>query len=409
MWPLIIGILVFEFALETLTNALNLRTFTPEVPGEFASVIDAERYARSQNYTRDRARLASWSRSVSFVLTLGFLLAGGLETLDHWVRAHFTSEISQGLAFIGVLALFRSLISLPFQWISTFGVETRYGFNRTTPAVFVGDLVKGVVLGVILGGAALAGVLWFLEKTGTQAWLYAWAALTVFQLLLSFFAPAVLLPLFNKFEPLPNGELDQAIRAYASNLGFKLSGVFVMDGSKRSSHSNAFFTGFGRFRRLVLFDTLIEKQSLKELVAVFAHEVGHFRLKHIPRSLGLSLFVSFLGFYALGWLLRTPSVPLAIGLTPSSYAALVIAAILFTPAGRLISIFSQWLSRKHEFEADAFSAGTYGEPEALVSALKKLSAENLAHLTPHPLKVILDYTHPPILKRIEALRRFPQK
>ncbi len=409
MWALIIGILVFEFGLETLTNALNVRTFAPEVPAEFATVIDAERYAKSQNYTRERARLASLSRSVSFALTLIFLLAGGLSSLDHWVRAHFTSEITQGLAFIGILAVLRSLISLPFQWISTFGIETRYGFNRTTPAVFMGDLLKGIVLGVVLGGAALAGVLWFFEKTGSQAWLYAWAALTVFQLLLSFLAPAVLLPLFNKFEPLPKGELDQAIRSYASNLGFKLSGVFVMDGSKRSSHSNAFFTGFGRFRRLVLFDTLIEKHSLKELVAVFAHEVGHFRLKHIPRSMGLSLLVSFVGFYALGWLLRTPSVPESLGVTPSSYAALVIAALLFTPAGRLISIFSQWLSRKHEFEADAFSAKTYGEPESLVSALKKLSAENLAHLTPHPMKIILDYTHPPVLKRIEALRRFPQK
>lgn len=400
--------LAISFTLDTIASVLNLRTLTPEVPAEvsreFTGLIDDEKYKRSQAYIRERAGLTMLSRSISFVVTMTFLIAGGLSWLDQFARNQTDDWLYQGLIFLGTLAVARGLVQLPFSIYSTFSIEAKYGFNRTTPKVFVGDLLKALLLGSVLGGGAACAVLAFFHHAGDLAWFYAWAALTAFQLVVAYLAPAVIMPLFNRFEPLADGELSQAIRRYADGLGFKISGIFRMDGSKRSTHGNAFFTGFGRFRRLVLFDTLIEKHSIEELVAVFAHEVGHFRLRHIVRGMLLSLVLSFAAFFGLGWVLRSPWIFASFEIAPSAQAALVIGTLLFIPADKLVSIFTQWLSRKHEFEADRFSSTTYGKPEALVSALKKLSADNLAHLTPHPFKVALDYTHPPVLMRVRALR-----
>jgi STE24 endopeptidase len=266
-------------------------------------------------------------------------------------------------------------------------------------------MLKGLVLGAALGGPILAAVIGFFLKSGSSGWLYAWIAFTVIQLLLTFLAPAVIMPLFNKFDPLPEGELKAEIERFAHKNEFALQGIFRMDSSKRSTKSNAFFTGFGRFRRLVLFDTLIEKHSRDELVAVLAHEIGHFKRKHIQKTIALSIVTTGVMFYVLGLFLNNPSLFAAFGMSQVSvYASLVFVAFLFSPVMRFLSIFTHLLSRKHEFEADEYAVETYGKPDELISALKKLSIDNMSNLTPHPLKVMLDYTHPPILQRIKALR-----
>jgi STE24 endopeptidase len=405
MTVIVLGLILLEYALETLADSLNISRFSPEVPKEFAGIYDPERYARSQRYQKEVTRFAIARRTVATGLLLAFLLAGGFDRVDLLARAAADGEISRGLVFVGVLFALRVVVSLPFSWFSTFRIEERYGFNRTTPRVFLADLAKGVVLGVVLGAPLFAGIVHFFLEAGESAWLYSWAALTVFQLVISFVAPVWLLPLFNRFERLPQGDLKQAIDGYARAQDFELQGIFTMDGSRRSTKANAFFTGFGKFRRLVLFDTLIQKQTIEELVAVVAHEVGHFRRGHIPKSIALSVLSSGAIFYVLSLMINNPALFEAFGDSNLSvYASIAFVSILSSPVLRLSSFFTNLLSRKFEFEADEFSRQTYGNAEALASALKKLSVDSMSHLTPHPLKVALDYSHPPVLRRIEVLR-----
>jgi len=299
------------------------------------------------------------------------------------------------------LVLGLKLLGLPFQLWSTFVIEERYGFNRTDAKTFVTDQVKGLVLGGLLGGALMAAILWFFHATGDAAWLWCWATTTVVSLVAMFVAPTWIMPLFNKFEPLEEGSLRERILGYAKSVSFPLEGLFVIDGSKRSSKANAFFTGFGKNKRVALFDTLIEGQSEDELVAVVAHEVGHFKRGHIV--------ISLLHFGVIFWLLsrflESTELFEAFGVSePSVHAGLIFFGLLYTPIEMVLSVAMSAFSRKNEFEADAFAAQTTGEPEHLVTALKKLSSENLSNLTPHPFFVWLKYSHPPVLQRIEALR-----
>jgi STE24 endopeptidase len=365
---------------------------------------DPERFAKSREYLIATSRFQDLARTLQLAALLAFLLAGGFGTVDAWARALTPSPILRGLAFAGVLLALKSLLTLPLGAWSIFVIEERFGFNRTTWRTFVGDRVKGVILGILLGAPAFAAVIWFFEHAGPRGWIAAWAALTAIQLLAMFLAPALILPLFNQFSPLPDGPLKQDIEGYLRANRFEVSGVFTMDGSKRSTKANAFFTGFGRFRRLVFFDTLLEKNDHEEIMAVLAHEVGHFREKHIPRFAALSILTSFLLFAALGWILRDPRLHAAFGVsTPSTYAGLIFAGILYSPILRFLGMGTQWLSRRFEFQADRWSVRTYGHADKLASALKRLSADSLSHLTPHRLKIWLDYTHPPVLERVRAL------
>jgi STE24 endopeptidase len=270
----------------------------------------------------------------------------------------------------------------------------------------VGDLLKGWMLGLVLGGALLASLFWFLLSAGTHAWIWAWAFVCLFQVVVGFLAPIVIMPLFNKFEPLPAGELRSAIENYAGRVKFKLQGVFTMDGSKRSAKANAFFTGFGRFRRIVLFDTLVNKHPQNELIAVLAHEVGHFKRGHILKQIALSFLVFFGMFWLLSLVLgNREEVAALMGFgAPSLEASLTVAVLLYAPLGLLVGLIFQVLSRKYEFEADAYARETTGEGAALVEALKRLSVDSLSNLNPHPWKVFLDYSHPPVTRRIAALR-----
>jgi len=387
-------------------NRLNICSSKVEVPGEFRDVYDPAKYAKAQSYLRENVQFDDFRKIIFTAIGLGFILLGGFNWADQLARNFGFGTITTGLIFVGLLSALRTLVSMPFNLYDTFVIEEKYGFNKTTLKTYILDAVKGAVLGIILGAPIFAGLIYFFKKAGDQAWLYAWLVVTAFQLIVTFLAPVLIMPLFNKFDPIPEGELKTSIENFARSQNFELQGIFTMDGSKRSTKANAFFTGFGKFRRLVLFDTLMEKHTQPELVAVLAHEIGHYKLKHIPQFMIISVLTSGLLFYTLSFFVENPELFAAFQMEQTSvYASLVLATFFYSPILKVLSIFTLILSRKFEFEADEYSARTYGKSEDLVTALKKLSAENLSNLTPHPLKVFLEYSHPPVLDRISALRK----
>ncbi len=396
--------LLVDYALNRVADVLNLRALASEPPAGFADVYPPEEYARSQRYTRERTRLGLVSSSVDLLVLLGFWFAGGFQHLDAWLRGLGFAPLVTGLLFIAVLALAKTLLGLPFQIYMTFVLEQRFAFNRTTPRTFVLDYLKGLVLAVVLGGALLAAVLWFFERAGDSAWLYCWALTTAFTLALVFVFPVWILPLFNKFEPLEEGELRSALSAYARSVGFALRDIFVIDGSRRSSRSNAFFTGFGRNKRIAFFDTLVEKHSVAELVAILAHEVGHYARGHVVKGLVLSVAYSGAVFFLLSVFLRHRGLFDAFTMEHTSvYASLVFFGLLLAPIELILSLLVNLQARRHEFEADRYAAETTGEPAAMASALVKLSADNLVNLTPHPFYVFLKFSHPPLPARVSRL------
>jgi STE24 endopeptidase len=402
--------LLAGFILETLADRLNLKALDPELPEEFAGVYDAEKYAGSQEYTRVKTRFGLVTGIFDLLVLLLFWQLGGFNYLDQLVRAWQYGTVVNGLIFTGCLLLARTVISLPFSIYSTFIIEERFGFNRTTPLTFLTDLLKGIFLAVVLGGPLLATVLWFFDTTGSAAWLWCWAAVTSFTLFVQFIAPTWIMPLFNKFTPLAEGELREAIFAFADSVGFSLQNVFVMDGSKRSSKSNAFFTGFGRNKRIALFDTLIEKHTVPELVGVLAHEIGHYKKKHILQGLAISIVHTGIMLYLLSIFVSHPGLFAAFQMEHSSvYAGMIFFGLLLTPLDMVLAPLMKLLSRYNEFEADRFAVESTGEPDSMIDALKKLSLHNLANLTPHPFYVFLHYSHPPLLQRIAALREVAGK
>jgi STE24 endopeptidase len=408
MQPLLLLVAVLyvvSSAVRALVNYLNLQhALRSTLPAEFRGVVDEKKFREAQAYLAAQTRYGLVNRAVGTVASVGFLLWGGFERVDIFARSFGYGPVVTALLYFLGLAVLDQIVEIPFGWYHTFVLEQRFGFNRATVGTFLGDLVKGWGLGIVLGGLLGAAIVGFFAFGGAHAWLWAWGAFTAFQLLLTFFAPVVLMPLFNRFEPLPAGELKGAIEAFAAKVDFKLQGIFTMDGSKRSSKANAFFTGFGRFRRIVLFDTLVKQQTTPELVAVLAHEVGHFKLKHIIKMIVTSIVTSFLMFWMFSRVLASPDIMLGLGFSQASVeAAFTVAFWLYAPFSLVTSLFSHALSRKHEFEADAYARATTGDGAALASALKKLSVDSLSNLTPHPWKVFLDYSHPPVTERLRAL------
>ncbi|MGD9947115.1 MAG: M48 family metallopeptidase [Desulfobulbus sp.] len=405
----ILSVLLLGYLLELAVALLNLRCLSPELPAEFKGVFDAQEYARSQEYTRATTRFSLIQSSVSLVLTLGFILAEGFNFIDLAARSFGWGSIATGLVFTGLLALLTSIVNLPFAVYSTFVLEQRFGFNTTTWTTFVLDQLKAMLLVVLLGGPLLAAILWFFETSGHAAWLYCWLAAVLFILVIQFLAPVVIMPLFNTFVPLEEGSLKEAITRYAQKQKFALQGIYTMDGSKRSNRANAFFTGFGRFRRIVFFDTLIGKLAENELLAVLAHEMGHYKLRHIPTMMVLSILQMGLMFFILSLFLGNQGLSAAFGMEQvSTYASLVFFGFLYSPISILLGIGLNIFSRRNEYQADRYAAETLQEEcgsEALISGLKKLSVSNLSNLTPHPLNVFLNYSHPPVLARVEALRQ----
>lgn len=402
---IILAALAIGFILDLVADLFNLKSLKKGLPGEFRDVYDADTYANSQEYTRVRTRFGIFVSTFNLAVLLVFWFAGGFNWLDQLVRGWELGLIWTGLTYIGLLIVGKTLLSLPFSIYSTFVIEERFGFNKTTPKTFVADMVKGLLLGILLGGPLLAGILAFFTYFETYGWLYAWGAVTLYTLFVQFIAPTWIMPLFNKFEPLEDGDLRKKIQDLADRVKFPLQGIYVMDGSKRSSKSNAFFTGFGNNKRIALFDTLIEKHTDDELVAVLAHEIGHYKRKHILKNMILGIVQTGIMFLLLDIFLQSEGLFEAFYMEQMSvYAGLIFFGLLYAPIEMTLSVFMQIISRKYEFEADAYAAEVY-RSQPMIDALKKLSKDNLSNLTPHPFYVFLNYSHPPVMERVNAIRR----
>jgi STE24 endopeptidase len=400
----ILAALIFQFALHRLAETLNLNSSSTPVPEAFKALYHPERYARSQDYLRVRTRFAWLSSTISLVMTLAFWLSGGFGFLDDRVRSLEYGPILSGLIYIGVLWLGVSILGLPFKAYSVFMIEERFGFNRTHLTTFLLDGFKTLVLSVLLGAPLLAGILALFEHAGPWAWFCGWALVVLFMVGIQLVAPRFILPLFNTYAPLETGELRAAIFRYADSIRFPLENVSVMDGSRRSTKSNAFFTGLGKHRRIALFDTLIRAHTTPELVAILAHEIGHYRKKHVLKNLAASVVLSGALLCAFSFSLRSPPLFEAFFVEQASvYAGLVLFSLLLQPVELLLSLLLNMLARGQEREADRFAVETTHDKTALLSALKKLSADNLSNLSPHPLYVALSYSHPPIQQRIQSI------
>ncbi len=403
---IIITALIVNYALSTAAAWLNLRNISEELPSEFRGFYDKKQYRKSQRYLRETTSFGLIHDTFHLALLLTFILAGGFNFVDKLARLSGAGPIGTGLLFAGIILLASQLIDIPFSAWSTFVIEEKFGFNRTTLRTFINDILKGLVLTAAIGGLVFSGIIWFFETTGPSAWFYCWMALSIFQIMLMFVAPVLIMPLFNKFEPLEEGELKKSIMDYAGKENFKMQGVFKMDGSKRSTKSNAFFTGFGRFKRIVLFDVLIERHTVEELTAIIAHEMGHYKLKHILKGIIRSILMAGFTFYLLSLFIGNQGLFDAFRMEHVSiYASLFFFGFLYAPIGMVTGIIDKAISRKHEFQADEYAVKSYGHPEAMISALKKLSVDNLSNLRPHPFMVILEYSHPPVLERIRAIRK----
>ena len=407
---IILAAVIFDFALNGLADYLNLTMLRNDLPESFRGVYDSDRYRKSQQYLKVNTRFGWFTATFNVTVILIFWFAKGFPLLDEWVRSFNYGPVITGLIYMAVLVLLKGLLSLPFSIYATFVIEERFGFNQTSWATFMADLVKGLLLAVLLGAPLLTGILAFFVYAGTSAWWYCWIAVTIYMLGVQFIAPTWIMPLFNKFKPLEDGELKAAILSYAGSINFPIENVFVMDGSRRSSKSNAFFSGFGKHRRIVLFDTLIKQHTTAELLAVLAHEMGHYKKKHIFKSIVISILSTGLMFGILSLFINNRELFAAFKMQETSiYASLLFFGFLYSPIQMVLSIFGNMLSRRHEYDADEYAVKTYKASDSMIAALKKLSVENLSNLTPHPLKVFLSYSHPPVLERIQAIRRISSK
>ena len=402
----VLAALLLDFGLNWMADHLNLKA-QPEAPPEaFKTFFKNGEYQRSQDYLRVNTRFGRLDEATQLAAILLFWFGRGFPALDAWVRSLQWGPILSGLVFIGLLAVLRFILSLPFSIYSTFVIEERFGFNRTTWRTFVVDRAKGLLLGSLLGAPLLAGILFFFQAAGPLAWLYSWGVVVAYMLVMQYVAPTWLMPLFNRFEPLKDVKLEEDIRRYARSIDFPLQNVFVMDGSKRSGKGNAFFTGFGRHKRIVLFDTLVRQHNHNELVAILAHEMGHYKRHHVLMGLAMGIGQTGVMFYLLSLCIGYPALFDAFFMPyPSVYAGLTLFGLLYAPVDFFTGILAMMLSRRHEYAADRYAVVTSGRGQALAEALQKLSVHHLSNLSPHPFYVFLNYSHPPVMKRIAAIRR----
>eukprot|EP00300_Choanocystis_sp_HF-7_P008429 c158_g1_i1.p1 GENE.c158_g1_i1~~c158_g1_i1.p1 ORF type:complete len:417 (-),score=110.61 c158_g1_i1:50-1300(-) len=407
----VLATILFNYVVHLVADILNIGALTSKIPAEFKGVYDEEEYAKSQKYTRAKVVFSQVSGLFDLALLFGlWWYLGGYNLLDQYAQKISDNYLIQGIAFMQLLVVCETVLSLPSDLYHTFVLEERFGFNKTTLSTFVIDRLKSLFLSALLGSPLVAAILWFLQNSGPQAWLYCWAVGSGFVLLFNLIFPVLILPFFFTLTPLPEGELQTAIREFAKKVSFSFGGIFEMDGSRRSSHSNAFFAGFGASKRIVLFDTLIKSQTIPELLAVLAHEMGHYKMRHIIHGMVFSCVNLGMIFYVISLFVSTQQLFDAFFVDRLSlHVGMLLASKMFGPLSFIISIVANIRSRKHEFEADKFSVENHGDGSELVSALKKLSKKNLSNLTPHPLNVFLNHSHPPVLKRIEAIREIAHK
>ncbi|MEA1898876.1 MAG: M48 family metallopeptidase [Bacteroidota bacterium] len=404
LFYLIVFLITLDFVFERILNYLNKSSWTNVLPAEFKGIYDPSEYKRSQDYFLANQKFGNITSSYSFVLILLMVFLGGFALVDAWAGQISENPIVRAVLFFGFLGLAMDILSTPFSLYDTFVIEEKFGFNKSTIGLFFMDKVKGWLLGAIIGGGILALVVWFYGVSGKYFWLYTWGFITVFMVFMNMFYSSLIVPLFNKQTPLEEGELRDGIESLSEKVGFKLDNIFVIDGSKRSSKANAYFSGLGPKKRIVLFDTLIKDLSQNEIIAVLAHEIGHYKKKHTKKGMFLSVLQTGLTLFILSWFIRNPALSAALGVGEASFHVSLIAfGILYSPISTILGLGMNVLSRKNEFEADAY-ARKYFSAEHLSSALKTLTVKNLGNLQPHPLYVFFNYSHPPVLKRIEALQ-----
>jgi len=400
----ILGISIISYLFDQILDYINLKSQRKDIPAEVEGFFNKEKYQKSLDYQKDRTKFSFVTAAFSFILSLAMLAFGGFGWLDNVLRPFFSSEIILALVFFGVIMIVSDILTIPFQWYSTFVIEEKYGFNKTTGKTFITDKLKGYVLGAFIGGALLSVLIYLLKTIGAEFWIWFGILAAAFTLFMNMFYTSLILPLFNKLTPLSEGELKSTIENFASKVKFPLDNIYVMDGSKRSAKANAFFSGIGKKKKIVLYDTLINNHTIQELVAVLAHEVGHFKKKHIIWSYLISIFQIFFVLFILSKMIFNENLSIALGGSEQAiHLNLIAFGILFSPISGITGLLMSMLSRKNEFEADAYAKETY-DGNALSNALKKLSVDSLSNLYPHPLYVFFHYSHPPLLQRLSALK-----
>jgi len=403
VYILIIIIPVAGYLTERYLNYLNMKMWSPEVPEKLKDIIDNTRYRNSQLYHKDNERLSLFSSTFNLSVILIMILAGGFAFIDNSLRNINNHPVVLSLVFFGIIGLASDILNIPFAWYDNFVIEKKYGFNRMTIRTFITDHLKSWMLAVVIGAPVLALITWFYYRTGKSFWVYAWGLITLFTVFINFFYSTLIVPLFNKQKPLEDGTLRSKIEEFAMKTGFRLKDIYVIDGSKRSTKANAYFSGFGSKKRIVLYDTLIKELEEDEIVAVLAHETGHFKKRHILQSMGSSVLVTGIMLFLFSLVVDNPRLSQALGADSSSFhMGLIVFGILYSPVSLLIGILGNHISRKNEFAADRF-AKMHGYALYLASALKKLSVSNLSNMVPHPAYVFFYYSHPPLLERLRYL------
>lgn len=405
LFIIIVSIIIVEFIFNKLLDFLNLKNLSSKLPEEAKGIYDEEKYRRSQEYYKVNHNFSTLASAISLIALLLMLFFNGFAFVDYFVRSYTAHPILMALLFFGTLGFASDIFGMPFSLYKTFVIEEKFGFNKTTVKTFILDKFKGYLLAAIIGGGLFSLIIWIYQSTGQYFWLFAWALISFFTIFITMFYTTFLVPIFNKLTPLPEGELKTSIEGYCKKVGFKLKNLFVIDGSKRSAKANAYFSGLGAKKTIVLYDTLIEKHSVEELVAVLAHEVGHYKKKHTLIGTIQGIAQTGVMLFILSLFLGNPALANALGTEQSSFHIDILAfGLLYSPLSEIIGILSNILSRKHEFEADAYAKETY-DGNALGTALKKLSSDNLSNLKPHPAYVFVHYSHPPVLERLKALTK----
>lgn len=404
LFYIIIAIISINFIIDKILDALNAKHYKDKIPDQLNDVYEQDAYEKSMEYNLVNYKFGIWTSLFSFVLTIGFLLLDGFEYVDKIARSYSDNAIVVALIFFGIIMIASDIITTPFSYYKTFVIEERFGFNKTTKRTFITDKLKGLLMMVVIGGGILALIVWFYQTTQEHFWLYTWAVIIAFTIVMNMFYAKLIVPLFNKQTPLETGSLRDKISDYATSVGFNLKNIFVIDGSKRSTKANAYFSGFGREKRITLYDTLVNDLNEEEIVAVLAHEVGHYKRKHIIFNLFTSILLTGLTLYILSIFISNPLLSNAIGVTiPSFHAGLIAFGLLYSPISEITSLIMNYISRVFEYQADNYAKSTY-KAEPLISGLKKLSKNSLSNLTPHPSYVFMHYSHPTLLERIQNLK-----
>ncbi|MDG1528325.1 MAG: M48 family metallopeptidase [Polaribacter sp.] len=405
LFYILIAILVINFTIDKILDFLNTKHFDDAIPAELQDVYEKPAYEKSQAYKKTNAKFSNLTCLFSLVLTIVFFFFDGFKLVDEIARNYSTNNIIIALIFFGIIMLGSDILTTPFSYYKTFVIEEKFGFNKTTRKTFIVDKIKGLLMTIVLGGGILALIVWFYQFAGNNFWVYAWALVAVFSVFMNMFYAKLIVPLFNKQTPLEDGELKTAIEKYATKVGFTLKNVFVIDGSKRSTKANAYFSGFGSQKRITLYDTLINDLETDEIVAVLAHEVGHYKRKHIIFNLFSSILLTGFTFWILSLFVSLPIFSEALNVSiPSFHIGLIVFGILYSPISEITGLLMNIVSRKFEYQADNYAKETFGA-KPLITSLKKLSKNSLSNLTPHPAYVFMHYSHPTLLKRVQNLNR----